>query len=126
MSKIDQLLDRASDKFVAAEILANQEHYDDAVTRLFYGLLFCARALLHTKSVSSENPDEIISAFNKEFVKKGTVDKDLGTLLKDTKTLAEKADFSLSFRISEEKVKSLLERAEQFMENVEDALSEEE
>ena len=126
MSKIVQLLDRASDKFTAAEILANHEYFEDAVTRMFHGLLFCARALLHSKSISLQDPDEVISAFNKEFVKPGTMDKDFGKLLKDTKTMAEKADFSLSFNVSEEKIKSMMGRAELFMERVEDTIGEEE
>jgi len=100
MSKIDQLLDRASDKFMAADILANHECFDDAISRTFYGLLYCARALLPTKSLSLQDPDEVISAFRNEFVKKGIVDSELGTLLKETKPLAGKADFSPSFKIS--------------------------
>ncbi|KYK31135.1 MAG: HEPN domain-containing protein [Theionarchaea archaeon] len=124
MSKIDQLLDRASEKFTASEILANHEHFDDAISRTFYGLLFCARAILLTKNVSSEDPDEIISAFNSEFVKKGVIDKELGKLLKDVKKLAEKADFSPSFGTSDEKIRGLMESAELFMEQVEDAISE--
>ncbi len=124
MSKIDQLLDRASDKFMAADILANHECFDDAVSRTFYGLLYCARALLLTKSLSLQDPDEVISAFRKEFVKKGIVDSELGTLLKEIKPLAEKADYSPSFKISDEKIKQLMEGAQLFMEQVEDALSE--
>lgn len=124
MSKIDQLLDRASEKFTASEILANHEHFDDAISRTFYGLLFCARAILLTKNVSSEDSDEIISAFNNEFVKKGVIDKELGKLLKDVKKLAEKADFSPSFGTSDEKIRGLMESAELFMEQVEDAISE--
>ncbi len=124
MSKIDQLLDRASGKFTASEVLAKQEFFDDAVSRTFCGLLFCARALLLTKDISSENPDEIISAFEREFVKKDIVDSELGKLLKDVKKLAEKADFSTSFGVSEEKIREIMESAELFMEQVEDAVSE--
>lgn len=124
MSKIDRLLDCASEKFTASEILANHEYFDDAISRTYYGLLFCARALLLTKEVSSEDPDEIISAFHNEFVKTGVIDKDMGKLLKDVKKLAEKADFSPSFGASDEKIRELMERAELFMEQVEDAISE--
>jgi uncharacterized protein (UPF0332 family) len=124
MSKIDQLLDCASEKFTAAEILANHEYFDDAISRTFYGLLFCARALLLTRDITSEDPDEIISAFNKEFVKKGVVDKEMGKLLKDVKNLAYKADYSLSFNVSDEKIRGHMRDAEQFMEQVEDAIGE--
>lgn len=124
MSKIDQLLDSASDKFTAGEVLTKHELYEDAVSRVFYGLLFCARALLLTKDISSEDPDEVISAFDKEFVKKGIVDKELGKLLKDVRKLAQKADFSPSFGISEEKTRAFMEGAELFMEQVEDAVGE--
>lgn len=124
MSKIDQLLDRAAEKFTAAEVLAKQEFFADAVSRIFYGMLFCARALLVTKENQSENVDEVISAFTSEFVKKGIVEEELGKLLKETKKLAEKADFAASFQISDEKFKELSESAELFMEQVEDAISE--
>jgi uncharacterized protein (UPF0332 family) len=124
MSKIDQLLDAASDKFTAAEVLNNQEFSEDAVSRVFYGLLFCARALLLTKSISSEGPDEIISALEKEFIKKGILDKEFGKLIKDARKLGEKADFSPTFTISDEKITTMLEGAEQFMEQVEDTISE--
>jgi len=124
MSKIDKLLDRASDKLTAAEVLANQEYFDDAISRTFSGLLFCARALLLTKDISSEDPAEIIDKFTGEFVKKKIVDEEMGKLLKDTKLLAEKADFSPSFGVSEEKIKGLMEQAEMFMEQVEDIISE--
>ena len=124
MSKTDQLLDRASGKFTAAEVLAKHEHFDDAISRLFYGLLFCARALLLTKDISSENPDEIISAFDKEFVKKGVIDSEMSKLIKDVKKMAQKADTAFSFGASEEKIRTYMEEAELFMEQVEDAISE--
>lgn len=126
MSKIDQLLDSASDRFTAAEVLANQDFYEDAITRLYSGLLFCVRALLLTAAKSPEDPDEIIAAFNSDFVKKGILDKEWGTLIKDAKKMAKKADFSPNFTISEDKIKALLERAELFMEQVEDIISERE
>ncbi|MBU7016938.1 MAG: HEPN domain-containing protein [Theionarchaea archaeon] len=124
MSKIDQLLDRASEKFAAAEVLAKHEHFDDAVSRMFYGLLFCARALLLTKEISSEAPDEIISAFDKECVKKGIMDAEAGKLLKETRKMAQKADLAPSFGVSEEKIRTFMEEAELFMEQAEDAISE--
>jgi uncharacterized protein (UPF0332 family) len=124
MSKIDQLLDRASEKFAAAEVLAKHEHFDDAVSRMFYGLLFCARALLLTKDISSEDPDEIISAFDKECVKKGIMDAEAGKLLKETRKIAQKADFAPSFGVSDEKIRTFMEGAELFMEQAEDAISE--
>ncbi len=124
MSKIDQLLDRASEKFTAAEILASHEHFDDAISRTFCGLLFCARALLLTKEMSPETPDDIVSAFESEFIKKGSIEKEMGTLLKDVKKLAEKADSSTSFGVSEEKIRAFMEEAGIFMEQVEDAISE--
>ena len=124
MSKTDQLLDRASGKFTAAEVLAKHEHFDDAISRLFCGLLFCARALLLTKDISSENPDEIISAFDKEFVKKGAIDSKMSKLMKDVKKMAQKADTAPSFGVSEEKIRTYMEEAELFMEQVEDAISE--
>jgi uncharacterized protein (UPF0332 family) len=121
MSTIDQLLDGASDKFVAAEVLINQDLFEDAVSRMFYGLLFCARALLLTKDLQPEDPDEVISAFHTHIIKKGIMNKDMGTLLKETKKGAEKADFNPTFRISEEKIREMMERCGQFMEQAEDA-----
>lgn len=121
MSTIDQLLDGASDKFVAAEVLINQDLYEDAVSRMFYGLLFCARALLLTKDLSPEDTDEIISVFQTNIIKKGIMGKDMGNLLKETKKMAEKADFNPRFRISEEKVTDMMERSGKFLEQVEDA-----
>ncbi|MBU7024458.1 MAG: HEPN domain-containing protein [Theionarchaea archaeon] len=124
MSKTDQLLDAASDKFTAAEVLINQEFHEDAVSRVFYGLLFCARALLLTKDVTTENPDEVIAAFESQFIKKGVVDKELGSLIKDAKKLSGKADFSPTFSMDEDKMKTMMESAQLFMEQVEDVISE--
>jgi uncharacterized protein (UPF0332 family) len=122
MSKVDTLLDAASEKFVAGEILANQDYFEDAITRTCYGLLFCARALLLTRDIAVEDPDEVISHFTKEFVKKGMIDKEMGTLLKDVWKLTKKADFSPTFRASDEKIKSFMEKAELFMEQTEDII----
>ncbi|MBU7030891.1 MAG: HEPN domain-containing protein [Theionarchaea archaeon] len=124
MSKIDSFLDAASEKFVAAEVLAKQEYYGDAITRTCYGLLFCARALLLTKEITVEDPDEVISQFEKEFVKKGVMEKEMSTLLKDVWKLTKKADFSPTFGVSDEKIRSLMESAELFMEQTEDVIGE--
>ncbi len=124
MSKIDQLLDGASEKFVAAEVLINQDLFEDSLSRIFHGLLFCARALLLTKDLSPEDPDKIISAFYTHIIKKDIMSNDMGTLLKEAKKLAEKADFNPTFRISEEKVRDMMERSGLFMEQTEDAASE--
>jgi uncharacterized protein (UPF0332 family) len=124
MSKIDTFLDAASEKFIAGEVLAKQDYFEDAITRTCYGLLFCARALLLTRDITVEVPEEVISHFTKEFVKKGIIDREMDTLLKDVWKLTKKADFSPTFRASDEKIRTLMEKAELFMEQTEDIIGE--
>jgi len=57
-----------------------EESYDFAINRLYYALFYGVMAALMERGLSFKKHSGVRSAFHKEFIKKGLLDKDKGKL----------------------------------------------
>lgn len=106
----------AKNKLQSAELLLDQLHYADAVSRAYYALLHGARALLATKGLDSKKHSGVISLFNRHFVKTGIVPKRLGKLLLNAKDIREESDYNEFYVVSKQDTVDLVEQAKDFLE----------
>ncbi len=86
-------LNDAKEKLKGAELLLNNGFYKDSISRSYYAMLSATRALLAMEGLDSHKHSGVISLFNQNFVKTGTVSKDLGRLLMNAKDYREKGDY---------------------------------
>ena len=69
---------RARECLDDAKLLLENKRLHSAVNRIYYALFYQVSALLLAKGLSFYKHSGVLAAFNKEFVKTGIIDKELG------------------------------------------------
>lgn len=108
-------LEKADITLKAAISLYNDGYLESATNRIYYALFYSVTALVQTKSFSSSKHAGIKSFFNREFVKTGIVDKNLGWLYSDLFKKRQRGDYEDFVTFEKEEVKDMLQRAEQLL-----------
>lgn len=71
--EVYKLIEKAKKSLTASEILAQNKLYNFAGARAYYTMFYIAEAFLWTKEMNFSSHSAVISAFGKEFAKKGIV-----------------------------------------------------
>jgi uncharacterized protein (UPF0332 family) len=79
----DLLIAKAKRFIKSAEILAEAEDYDSAVSRLYYAMFHTAQALLETLGQTFSSHRAVISAYGQNFAKTGILDPQFHKALVD-------------------------------------------
>ena len=66
---VNAILTKAESKLKTAKLNFENEQYDDAASRAYYGAYHAISALLFSKGLVFSSHSQTIGAFNKEFVK---------------------------------------------------------
>jgi uncharacterized protein (UPF0332 family) len=119
------LLQMAKESLEVAEDLFNSKHYGFSASRSYYAMFYMAEAVLITKDLSFSSHKAVISAFGKEFVKKGILPKVLHQYLRDAFNLRQMGDYGFIGAVSENRAKILLTQTKDFVDTVEKYLSKE-
>ena len=122
MSAVDSLLARAHRYLKSARLLIADCDYESSVSRSYYAMFYCVRALLLAKGQSFSSHKAVISAFGEQFVKTGVFPRDMGRDLSRAFEQRQVGDYEYRFVIPRETAEAGLERAESFVASVEDYL----
>ncbi|MBU4293896.1 MAG: HEPN domain-containing protein [Actinobacteria bacterium] len=109
---------RATETIGEAELLLDNQKLYAAVNRIYYAVFYEVVALLLTKSLSSAKHTGVRSLFNKEFIKKGIVDKKQGEFYNSIFGFRTRADYEDFIEFDSEKVKSWLNNAKEFIDSI--------
>jgi uncharacterized protein (UPF0332 family) len=93
---------------------------ESTVNRIYYALFYAVNALLITKGLSSSKHSGVRSLFNKEFVSKGLIEKQLGKFYTDMFDTRQAGDYKDFVSFKKEDVEIWLSQAEQFIEKVQE------
>ena len=116
---INYRLSRARETYEDAKILFQNNKLFSSVNRIYYAMFYCVSALLFSKGLSSSKHIGVIELFNKEFVKKGIVDKHLGKFYFTMFEMRQKGDYKDLVEFHKEDVERWLDEAEKFIEIIE-------
>lgn len=86
-------MDRASATIEEAVLLLDKQHVASAVNRLYYACYYAASALLLKSGLSFRRHSGLLSAFNREFVKTGTVKVETGAVFAKLFSQRQRADY---------------------------------
>ncbi len=89
---IREELSRAQSALAAADLLAKGGFASDAVSRLYYSLLFRVRALLLTEGLQPRSHEGALTLLSQHFVKTGTLDRTVSHLFSKLMKYREEAD----------------------------------
>jgi len=75
---IQYRLSRAKETLEEARVMLDSEHFYGTANRIYYACFYAVVALLLTKNLSSSKHSGIIGLFNKNFIKTGSIPKNMG------------------------------------------------
>jgi uncharacterized protein (UPF0332 family) len=90
-------LDRASKTIEAANILFNNGFLNDAISRLYYFLLYNIRALLLTKGLEPKSHEGALRVFGLHFIKEGIFEARDSHVFSKLMKYREEADYNPSY-----------------------------
>ena len=94
-------------------------NYRYAVNRLYYSLFYSASAALMEKGNAFKKHSGVKSAFHKEFIKPGQIDKEMGKLYDRLFEDRHEGDYIVMTEFTENYTKNLLSRCIQFLNIIE-------
>jgi uncharacterized protein (UPF0332 family) len=112
-------LDRAHETLEEARIMANAEHWNGCVNRLYYACFYAVNALLMQKDLSSPKHSGVRSLLNVHFIKTGVLTKEMGRLYNTLFEYRQQSDYEDLFRIDGDMVNPWVTQVKQFIETIE-------
>jgi uncharacterized protein (UPF0332 family) len=96
-SNIGEELSRAETALGAADLLAANSYRNEAVSRLYYYLLYEIRALLLTECLEPKSHEDALRLFSLHFVKNGSFPSDSSHTFSKLMKYREEADYNPSY-----------------------------
>lgn len=111
---------RAKETLEDAEILFDNDRRFSTVNRVYYAMFYAVNGLLLTKGLNSSKHSGVLSLFNKEFVNKGIVDKELGRFYNEMFEFRQKADYKDLVKFEGRDVKLWIKKGVSFVGKIND------
>lgn len=111
---------RAKETLEDAEILFDNDRWFSTVNRVYYAMFYAVNGLLLTKGLNSSKHSGVLSLFNKEFVNKGIVDKELGRFYNEMFEFRQKADYKDLVKFEGRDVKLWIKKGVSFVGKIND------
>jgi uncharacterized protein (UPF0332 family) len=120
---IREEIERASKAMDAAGLLFDNGFLNDAVSRLYYFLLYNVRALLLTKGLEPKSHEGALRLFGLHFVKEGTFEAKASHIFSRLmKYYREEADYNPSYVFTKEDFVEFKKEAEELSNKIKDYL----
>ncbi|ADC65995.1 HEPN domain protein [Ferroglobus placidus DSM 10642] len=81
--EITKLIEKAERSLEVAKVLLERGDYDFAVSRAYYAMFYCAKAMLLSRGITTKRHSSTISLFCENFVKSGEFSEELASYLID-------------------------------------------
>jgi uncharacterized protein (UPF0332 family) len=113
--EVDDLLEKAFQSLDAAESLFKDSFIDFSASRAYYAMFYSLEALLLDKNLSFSKHSGVISAFGKEFVKTGLVDKKFHQYVLEAFDLRNVGDYGAVHAVPKEKGVEIMANARELI-----------
>lgn len=128
MNERDEIIEywkkRAKECLDDAKLLLENKKLYSAVNRIYYALFYQVSALLLMKGLTFAKHSGVLAAFNKEFVKKGKIDKELGKFFNHMFEHRRSGDYGEFVEFEESVVREWIKRGEEFLDAIEKLMEE--
>ncbi len=120
---INEEIKRAKETLNAADLLGGNGFYTDAVSKLYYFLLYNVRAMLLTKGLEPKSHEGALRLFGLHFVKKGLFKPKDSHIFSKLMKYREEADYNPSYSFTKEDFIELRKEAEELAETIKNYLN---
>jgi hypothetical protein len=107
-------LDRATEALAAATLLYENGYISDAISRLYYFVLYHVRALLLSKGLEPRSHEVALRLLGLHFVREGLMDKRAAQIFSKLMKFREEADYNPISMFAKEDFVAFREEAEIF------------
>lgn len=114
----------AKDKLAAAHYLLEGEFFRDAVSRGYYSMYHCAKALLALRDAYPRTHSGVVKEFGLKFIKEEDIEDFYGKSLRFAKEKREKSDYDFLLEVSREEAEAVIQDAQKFLERIKSAIEE--
>jgi len=111
-------MDNAREMLDVAEELLRNDHVNSACNRAYYAMFYAASALLYSKGKIYGKHSAVLASFRQYFIKTGEFDKKWGDDYKVIMESRHTADYELYDTLGKEAVVVIIEKAQDFVEEV--------
>ena len=101
-------LERAKETILEAEKMAEIDHWNTCINRLYYACFYAVSALLLANDLSSTKHSGVIGMFNLHFIKTEILSKSSGRLFNNLFIYRQQSDYEDMFTMDESKVLPLI------------------
>ncbi len=115
MTEIESLVARSTKYLHSAKLLLDNSDYESSVSRSYYAMFYCVRALLLTKGLTVSSHSGLNTVFSEQFVKTGLLPKDMSRELNRAFEKRQLGDYESVFVLSEDEAKEVLDKARGFV-----------
>lgn len=112
-------LDKAKNTLLDAKKYIGDATPESTVNRIYYAMFYAVNALIISKGLSSSKHSGVRAIYNREFVNKGLVEKELGKFYSDMLNNRQEGDYKDFVKFEKEDVEIWLKRAEIFINEIE-------
>ncbi len=112
--QINDLIDRAKNDLIDADLLLNNARFNTSVNRSYYAMFHTAQALLLTKEIINHTHKGVIMQYSKHFVQTGIFDKNTGRTFAKMQDERERSDYEIGFKASQNDAQEAYEQAKEF------------
>ena len=122
--EIVKLMEKAERSLEVARVLLDRGDYDFAVSRAYYAMFYCAKAMLLRKGITTKKRSSTISLFCEKFVKSGEFSEELASYLIDAFRKRQIGDYDVFVMPTKDEAKDLINKEEIFVREVKNRLKE--
>lgn len=119
LNEVELYLDAARESLAAARLNLQNDFYSAAANRIYYAVFYAVSALLKTRSLSFSKHSAVLSAFRQHFIKTGEFPVESGDFYRLAFEMRQAGDYEMLTRFDPEDLKQQLERAKQFVDEIE-------
>jgi uncharacterized protein (UPF0332 family) len=117
--EVQLYIENAHETLEAAKINLDNDFYVSGINRSYYAAFYAANALLATLGEARSKHSGVISVFRQRFIKTGELPVELSEIYEDLIESRQRGDYDLYTTIEPETARQLLEKARQFVDEVE-------
>lgn len=117
--EVQLYVEAARETLEAAKVNLDNKFYMSSVNRSYYAVFYAANALLSTLGEARSKHSGVISVFRQRFIKTGELSVELSEIYEDLINSRQRGDYDLNTDIDHEMALELLQKAGQFVHEVE-------
>jgi len=115
---IKNLIEKSERALDDAKLAIDNQRLETAQNRIYYSMFYIVSALGYLNNFSTSKHGQLISWFNKTFIKEKVFDKELAITYKEAYENRMKSDYEFTYKPVKENVQKLFYKAEDFLKTI--------